>query len=136
MDTLNKTLQTIVAIIGAAIALFIPGISSGDQLLDALISFTAFAPFVMIIAAALNTWLEWEDMKAFLLTGLIAVVTGYLSYFLNIGFLAEATSLWWHPIITGIGIFAMASLGFNVSHVKFVLELIFDYSWKQKNVQH
>ncbi len=134
MIVLNRLSQIIIAIIGAAIAAFVPEISTGDQLLDALVSFSAFAPFVMIIAAALNTWLEWEGMKAFLTTGAVSIITGYLSFFLDIGFLASSVSLWWHPIVTGIGIFAASVFGFNIQYVKQVLEMIFDYSWKKKNV--
>ena len=130
----NRTTPQIIAgIVALAIAYFVPEITTGDQVLDALISFTAFAPLVMYVSAAVNTFMQYQDLKAYTVTGIVAIMLGYVGYFADMGFLAQTSSLWWHPIITGTGIFAAAVLGFSHEHVKAVLEFIFDYSWKKAN---
>ena len=130
----SSTVQIILTALAAAMAYFLPQIDSPDQVLNALVSFTAFAPLVILLSSLVNTYLHWQDMKAFAVTGIISVLLGYVSFFADIGFLGSSTSLWWHPIVTGAGMFASAVLGFNYTHLKTILEFIFDYSWK-KNVQ-
>jgi hypothetical protein len=134
MNTIRTSMQTVIGIIGAGIAYFVPGVNTGDELLNALISFGAFAPFVMILAAALNTRLQWEGMKAFSITGLVALMLGYLSYFTGFGIFDASASMWWHPLAGSVGIFAAAVFGFNIDYVKHFLELLFNYSWKENHV--
>jgi hypothetical protein len=130
----STTIQALVTIVTAAIAYLLPEFQTGDNVLDALISFAAFAPLVIVLSSLINTWLHWQSLKAFVVTGIVSVLLGYASFIADIGFLGSSTSLWWHPAITGLGMFASAVLGFNYMHLKIVLEYIFDYSFK-KNVQ-
>lgn len=134
MNPTKTSKQLIAGFVAAAIAFFLPEVETGDVFLNALVSFCAFAPMVMILSSAINTRLLWEGMKAFTVTGFVSLFMGYLSYFADIGFLAGSQSLWWHPAITGLGMFATAVLGFNHAQLKKVLELIFDYTYKNKNV--
>ncbi len=132
----NKSKNLIQSIAGFAallLAYFLPQYDTGDQILNALISFGAFAPLVMHLSALINTRLHWQDMKAYSVTALVSLSLGYVSYFGDFGFLASATSLWWHPIITSLGIMASAVLGFSHEKVKSALEFIFDYSYKRKH---
>ncbi len=130
----NTTVKVLVTIVASAIAYMLPEFQTGDHVLDALISFAAFAPLVIVLSALINTYLHWQRMKAFIVTGIVSLMLGYASFFADIGFLGASTSLWWHPAITGLGMFASAVLGFNYIHLKVILEFIFDYSFK-KNVQ-
>ncbi len=121
----------LVAIIAALAAFLIPEIDTGDQLLNSLTSFAAFAPLAIYLAALINTRLQLQDLKAFAATGIVALFLGYFSYFADHGFLAKSASLWWHPLVISIGMFAGAVTGFNVEYVKKLAEFIFDYSWKK-----
>jgi|GEM_PF-4594652 len=132
-STSKNAVQSITGLVALSVAYFIPQIETGDQVLNALISFSAFAPLVITVSAFVNTRLLWEDMKAYMVTALVSLALGYLSYFAGIGFLAAATSLWWHPIITSVGIMAVSVLGFSHQQVKAVLNYIFDYSYKRNN---
>ncbi len=132
----KNLLQSITSLLALLMAYFLPEYNSGDAILDALISFCAFAPLVILLSATLNTRLMWQDTKAFIITGLVSLILGYASYLTDIGFLAQSASLWWHPIVTSIGIFAVSALGFSIEQVKTALEFIFDYSYKRyQNVQ-
>ncbi len=128
----SKTfLQSIIGLLALMIAFFLPEYQSGDAILDAMISFCAFAPLVIHVSAFLNTRLLWQDNKAFALTGTVCLLLGYVSYFADFGFLAQSASLWWHPIVTSVGIMAASVLGFSVEHIKKALQFVFDYSYKK-----
>lgn len=125
--------QSIAALVALLAAYFLPEFTTGDQILDSFISFCAFAPLVIIVAATINTRLMWQDGKAFAVTFFVSIILAYASYLADIGFLAKSASLWWHPIITSVGIMATSVLGFSVEQIKTALEFIFDYSYKRKD---
>ena len=130
MTQIKSTSNQLVALLFVLAAYLVPGLQTGDQIMDSMINFASFSPMVIFLAGFANTRLKWEGMKAFSLTGVVALILGYASYFLDHGFLAQSASLWWHPAVISLGLFASAVLGFNHTWVKTIAEIIFDYSFK------
>lgn len=135
MKNSKTTQQTIAGILSTLLALFLPNLQTGDNILDAFINFAAFTPLVIYGSSWINSRLMFEDAKAYATTGLVALSLSYLSYLLDFGFLAKSTSLWWHPMITTLGIFASAVLGFSQEHINKLLKIIFDYSFKNEQIR-
>lgn len=124
-----KTVKKFAAyLVGVLFAYFFPETGTGG-LWEAFASFTAFAPLVILIAAELNTWQEWEDTKALISTGGVSFVLAYLGYLFNVGIMEELPI--WGPAIHALGAWAVAALGFSVPIVKSILEAIFDYAFKR-----
>ncbi len=121
--------QLITVIITALFGVFVPELAE-DGLVGVFVTFGAFAPAVMVIAAKVNTWQQWEDAKAWLSTGGVALVLAYLGYFVGTGIM-ESVPIW-HPLLYAIGAWAVAALGFGLDIVKSILAAIFDYNFKRK----
>lgn len=119
--------QFLIYIISALFAFFFPEIANGG--IEAVfVTFTALVPAVIAISAAINTWQQIQDDKAWMVTGAVGVLVSYLGYWLGLGIMAEG--LWWHPLLYAVGAVAVASWGFSLSIVKALLATIFDYRWK------
>ncbi len=114
---------------GALFAYFFPELGT-EGWVDAFVSFAAFAPLVVLLAAELNTLLKWEDLKAWLGTGLTSFALAYLAYFLKLGIMESV--IWWHPAVFALGAFAVSAWGFSLPVVKAILATIFDYSFKKR----
>ncbi len=125
-----KTLKKFVAyIVGALFAYFFPELGA-EGWADALVSFAAFAPLVVLVSAELNTWQQWEDGKALLGTAIVSFGLAYLAYFVNFGIMDSVPG--WHPAIYALGALAVATLGFSVPVIKAILAVIFDYGFKRR----
>ncbi len=116
-------------IVGVLFAYFFPELGT-EGWVDAFVSFAAFAPLVILLAAELNTLLQWEDTKAWLGAGLTSFVLAYLAYFFKLGIMESV--IWWHPAIFALGAFAVSAWGFSIPVIKSILAVIFDYSFKKK----
>lgn len=131
----KTTQQTIAGVLSGLLALFLPNLKTGDSILDAFINFAAFTPLVIYASSWINTRLAFENAKAYATTGLVALTLSYIAYLLDFGFLAKSTSLWWHPLLTSLGIFASAVLGFSQENINKLLKIIFDYSFKNEQIR-
>lgn len=125
-----KNVQKFIAyLVGALFAFFFPEVGT-DGWVEALVSFTSFAPLVILVAAEINTWRKWEDTKAWLGTGVTAFGLAYLAYFLQLGIMKDV--VWYYPAIHAIGAFAVAAWGFSIPVIKSILSVLYDYSYKKK----
>ncbi len=125
---MKQTKQFLAFIVTSVIAYFVPELGKGG-IEGALITFTALAPAVSIIAAKINTWQQWEGTTAWLTTGGVSLAVSYLGYLLGFGIMEEVPA--WHPLLYAVGAFAVAALGFALPIVKAFLAMIFDYSFKK-----
>ncbi len=125
---MKKAVEILMYLLSALFAYFFPEYQG--QLPEAFTTFGAFAFLVLFLAAKLNTWQQWQGLKAWSAAGVIGIVAAYAGYFLKLGMLAEA--LWWHPIIYGVGSFAAATALFGIPAIEDFLKWLFDYSWKKK----
>ena len=122
--------QLIAYLLSAAFAYFFPEMAGETDLPDWFITFGAFAPLAMFLAAKVNTWQQWQGIKAWLVTFGVGTLLAGVGYLLDFGIFAEAVI--WHLPVYGLGV-AVAAIGiFTIEQVKVWLTFIFNYEWKKK----
>ncbi len=125
---MKNLMKFLAYIVSALFAYFFPDIA-GEGFEAHFVTFTAFAPLVILLAGEFNTWREWEGNKAWAATAVISLALAYVGYLFKFGIMAEAAI--WHPVLYGLGAFGVAVAGFSIEQVKLILRFIFDYSFKR-----
>ena len=122
--------QIFAIVLGAVFAHFFPELAAEAPLPEWFVDFTAFAPLVIFLSAAWNTWQQWRGVKAWAATLIIGNLVSLVAWLLGIGILLDVP--FWHVPVYGIGAAAAAISIFNIPMVKNWLEIIFNYEWKKK----